>query len=120
MALPTKRILLLSYFAAVSVLSLVPGSGLPPVQLFPHADKLIHAFMYAGMAFLLFWNWPEYSSGKLRWLPLLIIIAFGLCIELLQEIPGIGRSFEWMDVLANSLGFFPGYGLYILLKRQLP
>ncbi len=118
MILLIKRVLLFTYFAVVALLSLLPKSGLPPVHLFQHADKVIHAAMYAGLAFLIFWNWSEFFSKRLKWLPLLIIVGLGTGIELLQEIPGIGRSFEWLDVLANTLGFIPGYGLHVLVKKR--
>ena len=104
-----KKILFYAYFVLITLLSLWPSDGLPDIKLFPFADKLIHAGMYAGFTFLMFWAWPEDLSGAKQILPLLIIIVWGFLMEILQQYSYIGRSFDLTDELANCLGFLPGW-----------
>jgi len=104
-----KKILFFAYVVLITALSLWPSDGLPDVKLFPYADKLIHAGMYAGLTFLMFRAWPGELSGARQILPLLIVIAWGLFIEILQQYSHSGRSFDLTDELANILGFLPGW-----------
>ncbi|MCK9400267.1 MAG: VanZ family protein [Bacteroidales bacterium] len=104
-----KKILFFAYLVLITALSLWPSDGLPDVTLVPFADKLIHAGMYAGFTFLMLWAWPEEFSGAKQILPLLLVIAWGFLMEVLQQYSYFGRSFDITDELANSLGFLPGW-----------
>ena len=104
-----KKVLFFLYLTLLTVLSLLPSDDLPDVMIFPYADKLIHMCMYAGLTFLLFLAWPERFRGRRAFLPLLIVIVWGLFMEFLQRIGGLGRSFEFRDEMSNTLGFFPGW-----------
>lgn len=104
-----KKILFFAYLVLITALSLWPSDGLPDIKLFPYADKLIHAGMYAGFTFLMLWAWPRELSGAKQFLPLLIVIAWGFFMEVLQQYSHLGRSFDLTDELANSLGFLPGW-----------
>ena len=100
------------YIFVVTGLSLLPSGSFPITgsQLFPHADKVVHFGMYAVFTFLLFYTWPVRFSGKSRqFLPLLYVIIWGTIMEILQGTGGYGRNFSHMDILANILGFFPGW-----------
>lgn len=100
------------YILVVTVLSLLPANSFPITgsQLFPHADKVVHFGMYAAFTFLLFYTWPVRFSGKSRqFLPLLYVIIWGTIMEILQGTGGYERNFSHMDILANILGFFPGW-----------
>jgi VanZ family protein len=104
-----KKILFFGYLVLITLLSLWPSDSLLDIKLFSYSDKLIHAGMYAGFTFLMFWAWPEDLSGPKQMLPLLIVIIWGFLMELLQRYSHLGRSFDLADVLANSLGFLPGW-----------
>ncbi len=107
-----KKVVLFIYILVVTGLSLLPSDSFPVTgaQLFPHADKFVHFGMYAVFTFLLFYTWPIRFSGKARqFLPLLYVIIWGTAMEILQGIGGLGRSFSHMDIVANILGFFPGW-----------
>jgi len=43
---------------------------------------------------------------------------FGIFIEYLQGLTGL-RNYEYMDIIANSLGVFGGIFLYFLSKNYL-
>lgn len=104
-----KKILLFGYLVFITFLSLMPGKDLPDIMVFPYADKVIHACMYAGFTFLLLLAYPVTFSGRRQFLPFLIVVAYGFFMEMLQRISILGRSFDLRDELANSLGFFPGW-----------
>ena len=110
-----KKIILFAYLILITFLSLMPGQDVPDIMLFPNADKVIHACMYAGFTFLLLWAYPVTFSGHRQFLPFLIVVAYGFFMETLQRISVLGRSFELRDELANSLGFFPGWLAWKLL-----
>ena len=107
-----KKLLFFIYLILITTLSLWPSSEMPHIILFPYADKLIHAGMYAGFAFMLLWTWPVAFSGYRQFLPFVIVVAYGFFMETLQRISFLGRSFDLTDELANSLGFFPGWIFY--------
>ncbi|MFZ4546900.1 MAG: VanZ family protein [Bacteroidales bacterium] len=105
----SKKILFFLYLVLLTALSLWPSDGLPDIELFPYADKFIHAGMYAGFTFLMLWAWPQNFLGLKQFLPFLVVVAYGFFMETLQRISFLGRSFDLSDELANSLGFFPGW-----------
>ena len=113
-----KKILLFAYILLITFLSLMPGKDVPNIMIFPYADKVIHACMYAGFTFLLLWSYPVTFSGARQFLPFLIVVAYGFFMETLQRISLLGRSFEFRDEIANSLGFFPGWIFWMIVKGK--
>jgi hypothetical protein len=107
-----KKIILFIYILVITLLSLLPASALPIPRsgLFTHADKVVHFGIYAVFTLLLFHTWPLRFTGKAKqFLPLLYVIIWGTVMEILQKAGGYGRSFSHLDILANILGFFPGW-----------
>ncbi len=103
-----RRILFGLYTGLITVLSVLPPSELPTVKLFSGADKLIHMGMYAVFTFLMLWAWPRFFRGSLQLMPLFAVMFYGLVMEILQDLGHAGRSFELLDVVANTVGYFPG------------
>ncbi len=107
-----RYMILLTYLIIITSLSLLPSSSLPIPEsgLFPHADKVIHFGMYTILTFLLFFTWPDKFYGKYKkFLPLLVVFFWGTIMEVIQGAGGYGRHFSTLDILANTLGFFPGW-----------
>ncbi len=104
-----NKLLFLAYLLLITVLSLMPSKDLPDLPLFPQADKLIHAAMYAGFTFLLLNAWKGYLIERKKWLIPIAIACWGIGMELLQSTKTIGRSFDLWDEVANIIGFFPGW-----------
>lgn len=100
--------------AAIIYLSLRASSGLPPVT---HADKVSHLIAYFALATCLGLGLPRLS------LILLVAFAFifGVGIEVAQGMMGAGRSFSYLDMLANLLGaIIASAFVWILLPRPQP
>ena len=47
-------------------------------------------------------------------------IAFGVLIEVLQWAMAMGRSYELDDIIANTIGSFLGLYLLPLVRRMIP
>lgn len=85
-----------AWLLLVAILSLLPGGDQPAP--FPHADKLVHFFLYAipGAWFAMF----RKGDGLII---VLLLTAYGSCLEVAQEfVPR--RGFDWLDILANASG----------------
>ncbi len=116
-----RKIILALYIVTVTALSLLPANSfrIPESGLFEHADKLVHMAMYSIFTFLIFFTWPDKfpKKGK-QFIPLLYVFAWGTLMEILQGIGGYGRNFNYLDILANTAGFFPGWLVWKLLRLQ--
>ncbi len=96
------RVLVLLLIAAISFLALSPH---PPTGLSTGWDKSNHALAFGSLGFCGFWC---VATQRERWVELpLALLVFGGVIELLQlHVPG--RSGEWPDLLADSVGIALG------------
>lgn len=67
-------------------------------------DKFAHFFLF------LFFTLLMYYSQMIQKKPLIFgaAVATGVVIEILQEIMGLGRTFELLDIAADSLGAIVG------------
>lgn len=57
-------------------------------------------------------------SKKAFWICLFNSIAFGVMIEFLQTIMGLGRQGDIMDIVSNSIGTVLGIGFYFLVLKR--
>jgi VanZ family protein len=85
------------FMAAVVIGSVLPSKGPPPVAI---NDKLMHFGAYWMMAF-----WFAGVTQKRRY-PLIAVglLALGAVMEVAQSVMQVGRTAEWLDFAANSLG----------------
>jgi VanZ family protein len=83
--------------ATVAFASLKPNVDFPD---FAESDKVAHFSAYCAMAF-----WFAGMTDRSRY-PILavLLILLGGAIELAQGVMGFGRSADWHDLLANSMG----------------
>lgn len=109
----TPKIITLSWFLIVTVVSLVPvPKGVSTMV----SDKFIHFIIYYISTFLCFLIPKERSLNKLLKISIYIFI-YGITIELLQYlIPG--RSFSIEDIFANTTGIYLFIVSYILLSKN--
>lgn len=107
------RVLVLLLMGAISWLALSPH---PPASMNTGWDKANHVLAFGSLGFCGFWCVP---TQRERWtlLPLALLV-FGGVIELLQlQVPG--RSGEWPDLLADSMGISVGLLIAAALQRLL-
>lgn len=90
---------LVVWIALVLYGTLVPVTTQKP-PLFANADKVMHFGAWAGIGL---WAGLLWSSRRARVVVFVAGSAFGLAVELGQELV-VGRGFEWLDLLADSVG----------------
>ena len=79
---------------------------------FPGSDKVVHFIMYGGLTGTFCFDYYRRVAAPCKlWLlivALVVAIIVGIVMELLQAHMGIGRSGDFVDVIANSLGALIG------------
>lgn len=78
-------------------------------------DKLGHFLAYGSLAF---WTLLSFYKRTFSNSPILIllVVMYGLLMELGQLfVPG--RTFSWLDLLANTLGAVLGFILFRILRK---
>ncbi|MBQ0147695.1 MAG: VanZ family protein [Flavobacteriaceae bacterium] len=106
--------------ASVLYATLMPGSNLKSMDhigfsnllKFDNSDKVVHACMFFGLAFLIQFTF-KLSVKKYILIPFLI----SFMIEILQGIMPYGRTFDWYDLLANTFGILLATGLVQSIKK---
>ncbi len=98
--------------AAVVWLSLTPA---PPQVDFEQSDKLGHLLGYGS---IMFW-FAQLYTGRARLFYGLGFVAMGTGLELAQGALGY-RTYEVLDMAANSLGVLLGWAVALLLPAALP
>jgi VanZ family protein len=91
-----------------------PGKDIPeaPVTGF---DKLVHAGLFGVWTVLWLISYPSKAVNII-----LAGIAYGVAIEFYQQIMPLDRTFDWLDIAADSVGVFLGFGFKALvLDRYL-
>lgn len=103
----------ISYSIVISILFFIPGNDLPRVKIKIYGlDKIIHA----GIHFILINLWMLYFyvkkdfQLKAKWVfqLFLLIMLFGIIVEILQGQPIVSRGADIFDVAANLTGSLLG------------
>ena len=108
------------YTTSIIVVSIIPIPNLPlPKFNLLQPDKLFHFTVY----FIMFLGWKEskiFKKDRFYLKCLTIVFLVGLFTEILQGTNFIKRYFEFADLLANSLGIFFSYLIFVLypLKKK--
>ncbi|MFT5466869.1 MAG: VanZ family protein [Verrucomicrobiales bacterium] len=90
------RLGFLAALAVTTVLCLRPSDWNPPPGV---SDKVKHALAYGTITALALLGFRKRGA----WLPLVLVITiWGVAVEFIQ--PHFGRSFELLDMAANTLG----------------
>lgn len=103
--------------AIVVFLLLAPSSGMESSWLkFKHADKLVHFLMFLFLNLAYLYDYTKFKSP--RHTRINVELAFtvfasmlGLLTESCQLAMGLGREFEYLDIIADVLGAFAALGL---------
>ena len=101
-------------------LSLLPGNaGILKLFGIPHFDKVAHLGAYGVWSFLFLFAAQKTLGDykKVKWWIIVALIIVGCGLEFGQYYLHEGRSFEVLDMVANSLGAICGsFGMSILKK----
>lgn len=115
-----RRTVSVAVLSAVTGLLLIPASHLPDLSgaglfSFPHADKLVHAGLYAVVtaAAFFFAGAPARRRVQTLVFAILFAVAHGAGVEWLQ--PRVGRTSERGDFVAD----FAGTALFAIGYRRV-
>lgn len=98
------------YAAGIVFLSLTPS---PPQIDVEHGDKLGHLLAYG---LLMFWFCWLYRKRYTRLAYGIGWVMLGVGLEFAQGATGF-RTFEYADMIANSLGVLLGWGISATLRK---
>lgn len=104
--------------------------GMPPQDVdkvkfidFPHIDKVVHFCLYFVMGVLvvavLSLNGTLKKSKWLLLVSISICFIYGWIIEIFQQVLFTGRSYEVMDIVADTAGAIVGVLLYRPISRAI-
>lgn len=110
--------LAISWFIVMNVLFVLPGSALPKAGWFNdiQLDKWVHVGLFAVLVFL--WCSAFTPLFKKIWLVLVVAIAYGLLVEIVQKNWVPNRSFDLYDVLADAAGSVLGLVVWLRVNRK--
>ena len=115
---PVRIFLTIVYVGCIIALSLLPPKDLPHIKLFWQADKIIHFLMYFNFSLIFNWGIKSELNYNRFYLVVPVTIGWGVLMEILQLAMHVGRSFSYLDMLANSVGVFTGLVVYFRLSRK--
>ncbi|MCX6336115.1 MAG: VanZ family protein [Bacteroidetes bacterium] len=113
------------FFAFISSLFCLPGNQFPTGQFFniPQLDKAVHISFFATLCLLFSFPFKKslISVPKIKqWFLIICLlgISYGIAIEFIQENWIPNRSFELLDIVADSIGCLLALG--ISYRKLLP
>jgi VanZ family protein len=104
------------YFLFISVLFLLPGSALPKNDWLDKIwfDKWVHIGLFLGLAVT--WSWAiEISQHKHLRILFLLLVFYGIMVEIVQHNFVANRSFDVGDWIADMVGGL--LGLWFWYRR---
>lgn len=104
-----SSIILIIYFICISILFFLPASAFPKSNWFStvYLDKWIHIILFLGLSFLCCGGFYITKQKHLIFL-LVLLVIYGLAVEIIQEKLIKNRSFSLGDLAADFIGSFLG------------
>lgn len=102
---------------------LIPKDNIPDADnFFEHFDKFVHFMMFLGLAGSASFSYIFFNKGQIIILRMLIFavllpIIYGGAIEIIQHYWFEGRSGDWYDFLADTLGALTAIPFAFLFRR---
>ena len=81
--------------------------------MFEGIDKLLHLSIFAMLGFCFIAAFPKIKLSYYIY----ILLIYALFTEIAQDEMKLGRSLEFLDVIADTIGFLLGYLVFLRLKR---
>ena len=109
----------ISWSVFMLIVFFIPSGNLPETQNLPFFDKIIHIVLFLVFTILLLFARREHTGSKMmRPGALLLVFAtvlvFGTTIELGQFILNLGRTWEFLDLVSDLIGYFTGLFLFFM------
>ena len=106
-------LVLAAYWLLLFIGTHIPRGQMPAIH---HSDKTLHFLAYAGLAFLLAWAFPKEAKRPLAHVIGAWIVAtfYGAADEITQL--AVGRSADFWDWVADTLGAMAGLVFYVGLR----
>lgn len=102
------RVLLFAAIILIFFGSLSMGGTVKSIN---NADKVVHLVAYAGLAWLAI---PSFSNTSI-WKVFLILVCFGVGIEIAQSLMDFGRQGSLLDIYANAVGVSLGVLFWLII-----
>lgn len=108
---------------AIFWLTLAPKPlGDEPPELFPGADKVVHAIMFGGLSWMMLLDWQlKHNWQRVKWMFALVAASvsslIGILIEIAQDAMGMGRGFDYADIIADVTGAFSFSVLWMIFQK---
>ena len=110
------RFLALLWTLLIFIGCFTPAKDIPKVDV-PLIDKWVHFILFGGFTFLWLCARPITNLRSLLAL-FFIAVSLGSFIELMQGLlTFLGRSMEFMDAVADSIGGLLGIGVFCVCAR---
>ena len=101
------------------VLFFIPSHNIPGSKEIPHVDKAAHIILFAVFTFLYIRDRLKLRNLKLipfKYLfsAFIVVLLFGMMVEIFQEFLNLGRNRDIMDVFYDIIGCFLGMVILFL------
>lgn len=103
------------WFVVSVILLALPGKDLPHNDIFniPFFDKYIHFTMFLMLTTLFCYailKWPIEQNNKKLWFIRIavLVIIYGVIMEFVQKFFVVGRSFDLVDIVFDTVGSLAG------------
>ena len=120
-AIPKKYaslVIAMAYTGIVTWMLCVPGKSLPDGPNIPHADKYVHLLLFGLLCLLWLPVWQKIKATRPVWVLMLLLSGYGLLLEWVQLRFAEGRSFSWLDWVADTAGVLLGWLFYRWLHKR--
>ncbi len=108
------KIIFFLYVSFLTYILLRPTSDLPRnFPSFEGMDKVVHFLIFALLTYLYRMAFPKHSIVR----ELLLLSAYALLTEIMQEQMQMGRTGDPLDMLADVLGILTGMFAFNLTKK---
>lgn len=108
--------LVVFYIISITILSLINLDNLPEIGS-GHDDKLYHATAYFVFVILSFNYLKKIGVKKAVLIAMIFSVFYGIIIEVLQHALNTNRTFDVLDIAANTIGVILGYFIIQYLNK---
>lgn len=105
------------------ILFLLPSDNISKAPSIPYLAEAAHFILFFGFTLLLYQDLFKHRAEKLSFgksclLVLFGGLIFGILIEIIQEISGLGRKAEIGDIMVDLIGIISAIGVLWVLSRR--